>query len=212
MESSFFLHRWPFKAIQIHLIYLTITLSTTRSLLDIMSTEPLSHTLQQLHIKLADKSYVLNSLDAICVLPRMKSLHTFSFITLFNKHSIREWIIMDLLTSSKIMPVLRRMNFSLVIDVDDLLEMKNSKLFTDSRHIDVHYAIITNDDCPHIELLNFLPHGSHFHPRQIASATFISDCWPDNQPFKTPGQIYVSFHLIKIISMQGYSLNYCRFF
>jgi len=119
---------------------------------------------------------------------------------------------MDLLTSSKIMPVLRRMNFSLVIDVDDLLEMKNSKLFTDSRHIDVHYAIITNDDCPHIELLNFLPYGSHFHPRQIASATFISDCWPDNQPFKTPGQIYVSFHLIKIISMQGYSLNYCRFF
>ncbi|CAF4861796.1 unnamed protein product, partial [Rotaria sp. Silwood1] len=192
MESSFFLHHWPFKTIQVPLVYLAITLNITRTLLDIMSTEPLSHTLEQLHIKLLDESYLINSLGAIRLLPRMKALHTFSFVKSSNWHSIVEWTFVNLLTSSNIMPVLRRMNFSLVISVDDLIRMRNSALFTDFRHIDVHYAFIIDDDRPHIELLNYVPLGSQSHPRQMASATFISDCWPDNQPFRTPRQIYLT--------------------
>ncbi|CAF4110932.1 unnamed protein product, partial [Rotaria sordida] len=192
MESSFFLHHWPFKTIQMPLIYLAITLNITGTLLDIMLTEPLSHTLEQLHIKLCDGSYLINSLGAIRLLPRMKALHTFSFVKSYNWDSIVEWTFVNLLTSSNIMPVLRRMNFSLVISVDDLIRMRNSALFTDFRHIDVHYAFIINDDRPHIELLNYVPCGSQSHPRQIASATFISDCWPDNQPFRTPRQNYLT--------------------
>jgi hypothetical protein len=211
MESSFFLHRWPFKTIQIPLIYLTITLSTTDALLSIMLTEPLSHTLQQLHINLAHESYHRNNLDTILLLPRMEALHTFSFVKSFDWHFYLEWTFVNLLTS-RVMPVLRRMNFSLVIDVDDLIRMRNSALFTDFRHIDVHYAFIINDDRPHIELLNYIPHGSQSHSRQIASATFISDCWPDNQPFTTPGRTYVSFHFIRIVSMLDSSLHFCLFF
>ncbi|CAF1480215.1 unnamed protein product [Rotaria sp. Silwood1] len=193
MESLFFLHYWPFKIIQIPLTYLTITLSTTRNLLDIMSTEPLSRTLEQLHIKLAHECFLINSsLDGINLLPQMKALHTFSFVKSFNWHSMVEWTFVNLLTSSNVMPALRRMNFSIVISVDDLIRMKNSALFTDLRHIDVHYAFIINDDRPHIELLNYVPYGNQCHPRQIGSATFISVCWPDNQPFTIPGQIYLT--------------------
>ncbi|CAF4682911.1 unnamed protein product, partial [Rotaria sp. Silwood2] len=53
METSFFLHRWPFKTIQTLLIYLSVTLSTTCDLLNIMSIQPLTCTLQELHIKLS---------------------------------------------------------------------------------------------------------------------------------------------------------------
>ena len=174
--------------------YLAITLDSTCTLLDIMSTEPLSHTLKELHIKLTDESDLENSLDKIHLLPEMKVLHTFSFVKSFDWQSDVEWIIVDLLTSSNIMPLLRRMNFTLVINVIDLVGMNNSALFTDFRHIDVHYAFIINDECSHIELLNYVQHGCRSHPREIASATFICGDWPDNQPFTTPSLFYVSFH------------------
>ncbi|CAF2835867.1 unnamed protein product [Rotaria sp. Silwood2] len=190
MESSFFLHHWPFKTIQIPLLYLAITLDTADVLLNIMSTEPLQHTLEQLHIKLVHKSCLQDNLDAIHLLSEMKALHTLTFVKPFNWHSIGEWAFINLLTSSNIMPVLRRVNFSLVIDVNDLIQMRNSALFTDSRHIDVHYAFIVIDDRLHEELVNYVPCSSQSYSRQIASATFISDCWSDNQPFTTPGINY----------------------
>ena len=95
------------------------------------------------------------------------------------------------------MPLLKRMNFALVINVSDLVGMNNSALFKDSRHIDVHYAFIINDEHPHIELLNYVSHGSQSHPHQKASATFICGDWPDNQLFTTPNLFYVSFHFIE---------------
>ena len=67
--------------------YLTITLNSTCTLLDIMLTEPLSHTLQELHIKLARQYDLENSLDKIHLLPEMKVLHTFSFVKSFDWHS-----------------------------------------------------------------------------------------------------------------------------
>jgi hypothetical protein len=197
MESSFFSHVWPFKIIQMPLNYLAITLSSIRTLLDIMSTEPLSHTLQELHIKLTRQYHLENSLDKIHLIPEMKVLHIFSFVKSFDRHSAVEWTIVDLLTSSNIMPLLKRMNFALVINVIDLVGMNNSALFRDSRHIDVHYAFIINDERPHIGLLNYVPHGSQSHPRQIASATFICGDCPDDQLFITPHLHYVSVHFLK---------------
>ncbi|CAF4959241.1 unnamed protein product [Rotaria sp. Silwood1] len=190
-EVSFFLHCWNFKTIQTPLINLTITLSTTHALLMIMSTEPLAHTLQRLYITLNDYCNDMEySLCDINLLPRMKALHTFSFTKSFIWHCIEEWKFIDALTSSRIMPILRRMNFSIVIDVNDLVEMNHSALFTDFRHIDVHYTFIINDDRSHMELREYILHNNKLYSHEIASATFISECWPDNQPFKTPGQKY----------------------
>ncbi|CAF2577417.1 unnamed protein product [Rotaria sp. Silwood2] len=68
--------------------------------------------------------------------------------------------------------------------------MNHSTLFTDYRHVDVHYAFIFDDNRSHSELSKFVPYGSQSHPREIASGTFISECWPDSQPFTTPGENY----------------------
>ncbi|CAF2725237.1 unnamed protein product [Rotaria sp. Silwood2] len=190
LESSFFLHRWPFKTIQTPLIYLSITLSTTCDLLNIMLTQPLTYTLQELHIKLSHMYNIIYSLDRRHLLPRMESLHTFSFVKSFNWYSVIEWTFVNQLTSSSVMPILRRMNFSLVANGDDLVRMSKSALFTDNRRIDVHYALIINDDRSHTDLIKSVPHGNQYNLRQIASATFISDCWPDNQPFTTPDLTY----------------------
>ncbi|CAF2487096.1 unnamed protein product [Rotaria sp. Silwood2] len=191
MEPSFFLHRWPFQTIQTPLINLTITLVGTRDLLLIMSTKPLAHTLQQLHITMSDISDNLNHRPHnINLLPRMERLHTFTFVKSYDWHRAEEWTFLDSLTFSSIMPILRRINFSIVIDADDLIRMNRSALFTDIRHIDVHYAFMINDDRSHIELRKYLPFNNQSYSRPIASATFISGCWPDNQPFRTPGQSY----------------------
>lgn len=48
--------------------------------------------------------------------------------------------------------------------------------------------MIIDDERPHMELLPYVQRYS----RQIASATFVSQYWPDDQPFNTPGQFYVS--------------------
>ncbi|CAF2790046.1 unnamed protein product [Rotaria sp. Silwood2] len=89
-----------------------------------MSTEPLAHTLQRLHITLSDHCNDMEySLCDTNLLPGMRALHTFSFTKSFIWHCIDEWQFIDALTSSRIMPILRRMDFSIVIDVNDLAEM-----------------------------------------------------------------------------------------
>jgi hypothetical protein len=84
MESSFNLPYWRFKMIQAPLIYLKISLGKTHDLIDIMSTKPLSYTLQQLHIKIPDVcNDITFSLRDKDFLPRMESLHTFTFAKSF---------------------------------------------------------------------------------------------------------------------------------
>jgi hypothetical protein len=119
-------------------------------------------------------------------------LHTFTFSKSFDWHFPEEWTFVDILTSSKVMPILQRMNFSIVIESNDVDHMNHSALFTDYRNVDIHYAFIINDNRLHSEISQYIPHGSQSHPREIGSATFISDCWPDDQLCKTPGQYYVS--------------------
>jgi len=195
MDSSFFLHIWRLPTIEAPLTYLRITISAIITITRVMLSEPLRHTLKQLHIKLNDlnRAPYLN-ISSAQLLARMEALHTFTFFKSFQWHFEEEWTYLDVLTSSRVMPVLRRINFSIVIDTDDLYQMNHSALFTDYRHIDVHYAFIVNDNRPHNELNKYVSSGRQFHPRKIASATFISETWPDNQPFTTPGQYYVSYH------------------
>jgi hypothetical protein len=201
-RSTFYLHYWPLKTIQAHLTYIRITITTADDLLRLMNTQPLSHTLQQLHITLNDEcsdSCIFSVPDAH-LWPRMKVLHTFTFMKSFNWHFTEEWILVDRLTSSNVMPTLRRMNFSIVIDSNDLHPMHHSGLFTDYRHVNIHYAFMINDNRQHIELKNYVQRHSQSHRRQIASATFISESWPNNPLFKTYDLNYVSSHLINIIN------------
>ncbi|CAF4703699.1 unnamed protein product [Rotaria sp. Silwood2] len=192
METSFDLHKWPFKTIQAPLIYLKITLGRTSLLIDILSTKPLSYTLQQLHIKIADFCgdmwLCLRDKD---FLPRMESLHTFTFVKSFKRYLSEEWTLVNVLTTFNVMPVLRRINFSIFIDVNDLDQMTHSALFNDDRHIDVHYAFMINDNREHFELNQYVPYGSLSHPRQIASATFISECWPVDPTIINHDEVYL---------------------
>ncbi|CAF3366082.1 unnamed protein product [Rotaria sp. Silwood2] len=124
-------------------------------------------------------------------LPRMESLHTFTFVKSFKRYLSEEWTLVNVLTTFNVMPVLRRINFSIFIDVNDLDQMTHSALFNDDRHIDVHYAFMINDNREHFELNQYVPHGSLSHPRQIASATFISECWPVDPTIINHDEIYL---------------------
>lgn len=193
-ESTFFLFNWCVERIRTPLTYLRITCSTITTIINLMLTQPLPHTLQQFHVKLNDDwscSHI--DISATKFLPRMETLHTFTFVKSFKWHFREEWTFVDILTSSSVMPDLQQMNFSVVINVDDLNDINHSALFTDYRHVDVHYAFIINDNRSHSELSKHIPLGSQSHSRQIASATFIAESWPDNQPFATPGEYYVSY-------------------
>jgi len=160
-----------------------------------MLRQPLRHKLQQFHVKLNDiSSYAYLDISTTKLLPPMEASHTFTFVKSFKWHFREEWTEVDILTSSSVMPVLQRMNFSIVINADDLNHMNHSALFTDYRHVDIHYAFVINDNRLHNEINTYVPCDSKSHPRQIASATFISDCWSDDQRFTAPGQHYVSYH------------------
>lgn len=197
MESSFFLRLWRLETIQTPLTYLRITVSTINTMLQLMLTRPLRHTLQQFHVKLNDVySATHHNISAAKLLPKMEALHTFTFVKSFNWHFMEEWTLLDILTFSSIMPILRRMNFAIVMNFNDLNQMNHSALFNDDRHVDIHYVFIVNDNRLHSKLSKYVSCGSKSHSRKIASATFISDCWPDNQLFTTPGEKYVSYHLL----------------
>ncbi|CAF3140209.1 unnamed protein product, partial [Rotaria sp. Silwood2] len=190
MESSFFLPFWSLEEIKTPLTYLRITTSAIIIIIHLMLTQPLRHTLQQFHVKLNDiHSDPYLDISAAKLLSRMEALHTFTFVKSFNWHFTKEWTFLDILTSS-VMPILRRVNFAIVINTDDLIRMNHSALFTDYRHVDVHYAFVINDDRLHGKLSKYVPCSSQSLPRQIASATFISECWPDNQLFITPSEQY----------------------
>ncbi|CAF4591276.1 unnamed protein product [Rotaria sp. Silwood2] len=176
MESSFFLFNWCLETIRTPLTYLRITCSTTTTIIDLMLTQSLPHTLQQFHVKLNnDWSSSHIDISAAKLSPRMEALHTFTFVKSFKWHYREEWTFVDILTSSSHMPVLQRMNFSIVINADDLNDINHSALFTDYRHVDVHYAFIIDDKRSYSELIEYIPFASQCHSRQIASATFIAE-------------------------------------
>jgi hypothetical protein len=81
------------------------------------------------------------------------------------------------LTSSNIMPVLRRANISYFINIDDLKRIGSSSIFTDHRHIDVHFAFHLINCSEFLEMTQYIPHGNCFHPREIVGATFVVNDW-----------------------------------
>ncbi len=115
-----------------------------------MLTQPLRHKLQQFHVKLNNiSSYAYLDISTTKLLPRMEASHTFTFVKSFKWHFRKEWTFLDILISSGVMPILRRVNFAIVINADDLTQMNHSALFTDYPHVDIHYAFCINDNRIH---------------------------------------------------------------
>jgi hypothetical protein len=108
-----------------------------------------------------------------------------------------ECSLIDVLTSSTVMPVLQRAKMIIAIDVWDLNRIDRSALFDDHRRVDVQYAFILDNDRSHIDRSPRIPRGSRFHPRPVASATFIRRDLINNQPCAILGNRYVSYSLIK---------------
>jgi hypothetical protein len=164
---------WKIAPVQIPLTYLRITVHTRIELLRIMATEPLCYTLRQLHVKTRDigiqRSFQLSDVDASLSMP---SLQTFTFMKPLYYENTEEWAFLDMLTSSQVMPVLKRIHLIVAITISDLDRIDQSMIFDDDRHVDVDYAMLLNDNQCHTELSKRVPRGSRSHPRSIATATY----------------------------------------
>ncbi|CAF0950292.1 unnamed protein product [Rotaria sp. Silwood1] len=131
---------WPI-TIYVPLTYLRLALTFMDDLIRIISTTQLFCALHQLHITIDDCNY-----DEYCTattsnqLIRMVNLHTFTFLKRFFSTLIIGWTLIEILTSSNIMPVLQHANISIFINISDLNHISSSPLFTDYRHVDVHFA------------------------------------------------------------------------
>ena len=97
-----------------------------------------------------------------------------------------------MLTSSEVMPVLKRIHFIVAIRMSDLKRIDQSMLFNDDRNVDAHFAMLLHSNQCHVELTKRIPHGSRSHPRSIASATYLRNTSGYNWSQKLPHGFYVS--------------------
>jgi hypothetical protein len=122
----------------------------------------------------------------------MSSLHTFTLMKPLSYETTEDWAFIDLLTSSQVMPVLKRIHFIVAIGTSDLERIAQSMLFNDDRNVDVHFAILLNNNQCHAELSKRIPYGSRSHPRSLASATYWRDMSDYDWTQELPIQLYVS--------------------
>lgn len=169
---------WSYTTTTAPLTYLRVSLADVSTLIRLMSTQPLSNTLRQLHIKIGDshcKTHSAISMSNLSI--QMVNLHTFTLVQTFFSRLTIEWADFEMLISSNVMPILRRANVSLFININDLNCISSSALFTDHRHVDVHFAF-NFINCPqYIKVTPYIPHGNCFHPRDIIGATFTINHW-----------------------------------
>lgn len=141
--------RWPITTTIVPLTYLRVYLPCMNTCIRLMSIKPLADTLHQLHVKIYNSSFNTHSHVSISNLSiQMVNLHTFTLVQDFFSEFPIEWTMFEMLTSSKVMPVLQRSNVSIFININDLNRIGLSSLFTDHRHVDVHFAFHLIN-CPH---------------------------------------------------------------
>jgi hypothetical protein len=160
------------------LTFLRIVLDNPYKIIGLMLTRPLSETLKHLHITLND---FMSDLDFR--LPRkdqlvpMKELNTFTLVKSFRWRLKNELTSIDILTSSDIMPVLRRINLSITVNIDELYRIKQCSIFNDHRCVDVHFVLCIDDLDANFRLTNLIPHGSLSHPREVRGSAFMINSW-----------------------------------
>ncbi|CAF4951536.1 unnamed protein product [Rotaria sp. Silwood1] len=173
---------WPITTAVVPLTYLRIDLPCLDTLVRLISTPPLYDTLRQLHVHVGDAISVISTFN---LLIQMIHLHTFTFVQTFFSELTTKWRIFEMLTSSNVMPVLRRLNMSLFIDMNDLNHIGSSPLFTDHRHVDVQFAF-NLINCPqYIEMTQYIPCGNRFHSREIIGVTFVVKHWSSRSKWLT---------------------------
>ncbi|CAF3239946.1 unnamed protein product [Rotaria sp. Silwood2] len=157
---------WPITTAVVPLTYLRLSLLNMDILIRLMSTPPLFQTLRQLHLQIGDSDFNSHfSVSMFHLSIRMINLHTFTFVQTFFSMLTIEWTVFEMLTSSKIMPVLRHANVSIFININDLNRIGSSSLFTDHRHVDIHFVF---------NLINF-------------GATLLVNNWSDRSEWLTDG-------------------------
>jgi hypothetical protein len=160
------------------------------TLIRLILTTPLSDTLRQLLVRISDSCSPL-SISNLSI--RMINLHTFTLVQTFSSMLTIEWTIFEMLTSSNVMPVLRHANVSICININDLNRISSSPLFTDYRHVDVHFAINLINCSQYINVTQYIPRGNRFHPREIASVIFLVKYVSDRLEWLTDGDPFVSY-------------------
>ena len=184
---------WPFLTEVVPLTYLRVGVPSIDALVRLMSTPPLFQTLRQLHVKVGNSSFnICSVLSASDLSIEMINLHTFTLVQKFFSMLTIEWTVFEKLTSSKVMPALRRANVSLFLNVKDLKQISSAGLFTDHRHVDVHFAFHLINCPQYTEVTQYIPHGNHFHPRNVVGATFTVNHWSDRTQWSSDGDIFVS--------------------
>jgi len=211
---SYYGTSWPITTEIVPLTYLRLVLPDMKSLIRLMSTPPLSNTLRQLHVKIGDSIFDSHyRISTSNLLIRMVNLHTFTLVQTFFSMLTIEWKLFEMMTSSNVMPVLRRANISLFININDLNRIDSSPLFTDHRHVDIHFAF-NLINCPqYIKVTQYIPRGNCFRPREIISATFVVNHWSDRSQWLIDGDPFLSnsplIFLSAFFSKLKYEENKC---
>lgn len=198
LDVNFYRTAWPFTSAIAPLAYIRISLWNMRTLVKLMSTSPLSNTLRHLHVILCD-DYFYNSSDnhpIHTVSAIMLNLRTFTLVQTYFSILTVEWKLVEMLTSSKVMPVLRRANLALPVSIDYLDRIRSAPIFIDHRHVEVNFAFSLINCRRYNEMTQLIPCGSHFYPREIAGATFIVNSWYERSKRLDNGDPYVSAYFM----------------
>lgn len=196
---------WPFISTTVPLTYIRLYLPNINNLVKLMSTPPLFDTLRQLHIQTNNSADALSFPSISTLSIEMANLHTFTLVQAFFYTCTIDWSHIELLTSSKVMPALRRANIALFMKIDDFVRIHKAPLFTDQRHVEVNFAFSLVNNSRYNEMTKFIPCGSRFHPREIVGATFVVDYWSGISEQVDNADPYVNRHLMILLEIS--SLN-----
>ncbi|CAF4715359.1 unnamed protein product, partial [Rotaria socialis] len=98
-------------------------------------------------------------------------------IDLLNKHSNRELTDLELaLQCGKAVKTQLDRNENQVIGTELI---KDPRIVTDHRHVDVHFAFHLLNCPQYIKVTPYIPRGNRFHSREIVGATFVVNHWSD---------------------------------
>ena len=191
---------WSMATAVVPLTYLRVTLPGMGVLFRLISTQPLPNTLRQLHIRICESYTRTHRLVSMSdPLIRMVNLHTFTLMEKFSSTLTIEWTVLEMLTSSNVMPNLRHANICVFINTNELNCISSSPLFTDHRHVDVHFAF-NLINCPqYMQLTQYIPCGHRFHSRQIVGATFLVKNWSPRSQWITNDDPFVSIFSIRFL-------------
>ena len=136
-----------------------------------MSTELLSNTLEQLHVRVVDGD--IHDDFPFGSLIRMNHLHTFTLAQdYFSSRPVSSTTI-EQLVDMDVMPVLRRLNLAIFVRVNEMNRIGRFLRFNDQRRVMVHFALMTSYHRSHRKLTDLLPRGSIHHPREVVGVTYV---------------------------------------